>query len=322
MLCNVVTMYLRTTRTKTKSGPVEYVQLCHNYRHPETRVSRTEVIHSFGRADNLDIEQLRRLINSIARYLPSEEAAQIRSELGDDWPFEYLGSRDVGGTWVLDRLWRKLGIQDALLKLLESRGSTTPVERLLCAMVANRALARSSKLHVEHWVANEVIIDGLEEVDVHQLYRAMDFLLGATEHIQRQVFTATADLLNLEVDLLFQDTTSVCFELEEEADGTEDCEGLRKRSYSRDSRPDLPQVVLGFAVTRDGTPVRCWVWPGNTSDESIVEEVKRDPIDWDLGRVVMVQDTGFNSQANRRILRRTGGHYIIGEKLREGRKGS
>jgi transposase len=41
---------------------------------------------------------------------------------------------------------------------------------------------------------------------------------------------------------------------------------LRRYGHSEDSRPDLPQIVIGLAVTREGTPVRYWVWLGNTAD--------------------------------------------------------
>ncbi len=73
-----------------------------------------------------------------------------------------------------------------LRNLLSGRGYTTPVERLVFAMVANRTLAPSSKLGMEHWVASEALIDGLPEVEVHQLCRAMDFLLEAAEEHGRQ----------------------------------------------------------------------------------------------------------------------------------------
>jgi len=91
--------------------------------------------------------------------------------------------------------------------------------------------------------------------------------------------------------------------------------------FSKDKRPDLAQVVVGFAVTRTGIPVRCWVWPGNTADKTVLEEVKRDLNGWRLGRVVLVADTGFNSAAARRLLQGSGGHYILGEKPRLGSRG-
>jgi transposase len=115
----------------------------------------------------------------------------------------------------------------------------------------------------------------------------------------------------LEVDLLFFDTTSTYFE-------TDDADGFRRHGKSKDSRPDLPQIIIGLAVTREGIPVRCWVWPGNTNDTSILPEVKDGLRGWRLGRVVTVIDRGFSSDANLEYLRRAGGHWIAGEKMRDG----
>ena len=94
--------------------------------------------------------------------------------------------------------------------------------------------------------------------------------------------------------------------------------GFRTYGKSKDHRDDLPQVVVGMAVTRDGIPVRVWCWPGNTSDSALIRQVKDDMRDWNLARVVWVADRGFTSAENRRYLQRAGGHYILGEKLRAG----
>jgi transposase len=316
-------MYLRTVT----SGRHEYVQMCHNYREGGSGPSRTRVLFSFGRKDQLDVEALRRLVSSISRYLDPAEAAEARAAAGVELGARFLGAKQLGGTHVLDGVWNRLGIAAGLAKLLSERGYRTPVERLLFALVASRALDPGSKLSVESWVADEAHVDGLPEVDVHQLYRAMDFLLEAHDEIQREVFWSVANLFNLEVDLLFLDTTTAYFEIEGEDedvagdDGDDVVVGLRKRGLSKDSRPGLAQVVIGFAVTRDGIPVRCWVWPGNTADVNVVEEVKRDLNEWKLGRVMLVLDAGFNSEANRRILQGAGDAFIIGERLRVGSKG-
>jgi len=306
-------MYIRTVTAKG----TKYVQLAHNARDPETGVTKPTILYNFGRADCLDVDGLRRLVRSIARFLEPEEAAGIEGTLGLETGFEYLGSRRLGGTWFLDRLWKRLGIGETLGGLIEDRRFRTPIERLIFAMTANRALAPSSKLALEDWVADEVMIPDLPAVEVHQLYRAMDVLLEASEAIQHDVFFSVAHLFNLECDLLFLDTTTTYFEIE----GEDPDEGLRKRGYSKDGRSGAAQVVIGWAVTRGGIPVRCWVWPGNRADRSLVEEVKRDLNGWRLGRIITVLDAGFNSEENRRVLQGAGDHYIIGERLREGNKG-
>ena len=149
----------------------------------------------------------------------------------------------------------------------------------------------------------------------------MDWLLEIEAQLAEQVYWATADLLNLEVNLLFFDTTSTYFERDEPHAETVDDDGVTRSAFrtfghSKDSRDDLPQVVIGMAVTRTGIPIRAWCWPGNASDQPLIRQVKDDLREWKLSRVVWVADRGFQSAENRRYLQRAGGHYIIGEKLR------
>ena len=202
------------------------------------------------------------------------------------------------------------------------------------ALVANRALAASSKLAAAAWVCDDVHIDGLEEVTDDACYRAMDQLLAIGPGLAEQAYYQVTDLLNLEVDLLFFDTTSTYFETEEADEevprgergervppGSEKAAGqagFRTNGNSKDSRPDLPQVIVGMAVTRDGIPVRVWSWPGNTADSGLIRQVKKDLREWALPEVIWVADRGFTSEKNRRALMQGGGGYITGEKLRSG----
>jgi hypothetical protein len=303
-------MYLRTIRRRNKDGSeVGYVQLAHNVWNPAKRQSRAQVIHSFGREDQLDREALARLVRSISRFLEPDQAlaASAPEEL------RFLESRPMGGAWVLDQLWRRLGVGAALGRVAARRRVTPAVERLLFALVANRALQPISKLAALEWAGHDTWLPGVGELgaDPQVFYRAMDFLLDCDAEVQREVFFAVADLLNLEVDLILFDTTSTYFETEGE-------DGFRVFGNSKDHRPDLPQVVVGMAVTKEGIPVRCFVFPGNTSDQLIIREVKDALREWRLHRVIWVCDTGFASQQNRTYLQRAGGHYILGEKLRQG----
>lgn len=316
------TVYVR----KIRSRGVEYLQVAENYR-DESGVVRAKVLFGLGRRDQVDEEAIKRFIGSLSRFVSEDDGAALRVEAGLGAGVEYLGSKEYGGAFLLDGLWQRLGIDKAIKKVAAEHSFTAPVERLLFALVANRALAPSSKLAAEAWIGDVAFIDGLPEVEVQQLYRAMDFLLEAKPDIEKEVFRSVSHLFNLEVDLVFVDTTSTYFEIEEPDEDGADPEtggpvlGLRKRSrHSKDKRPDLPQAVIGFAVTRDGIPVKSWVWPGNTVDVSVVDEIKRDLNDWRLSRMVLVMDTGFNSEANRRTLQGAGSHFIIGEKMRQGNK--
>jgi hypothetical protein len=329
-------VYVKASTRKTKDGQViRYLQLAHNEWDAEAGVSRTKILYSFGREDTVDVEGIRRLIGALTRLLDPAEALAGGGPVG----LTFTESRPLGGAFVLDGLWRRLGIDAAMRRMLTGRRLDERVERILFALVANRALAPSSKLAATRWIEHDVVIDGLDTVVDEACYRAMDWLIEVAPELSRTVYDNVADLLNLEVDLLFFDTTSTYFELDEpdepvgrdehgaltdnsnnhgQDSGDNDGKpaGFRTYGKSKDSRPDLPQVVIGMAVTRDGIPVRCWCWPGNTSDSALIRQVKDDMRDWSLGRVVWVADRGFTSAENRRYLQRAGGHYILGEKLR------
>jgi len=302
-------MYVRTIKRKNKDGSeVEYVQLAHNTRHPEKGYSRAEVIHSFGRRDQLDVAALKRLIGSLSKFISPEDAQAIEAE-GQGLKFK--SSRPAGGALLLKGLWKNIGIDQCLADALQDRSFTTPIQDAIFALVANRALAPCSKLGVEEWIEKDVHLDIEEPIQVQHLYRSMDFLLKHESIIQEKVFWSTAQLLNLTVDLIFFDTTNTYFEMEDPGDSE-----LLAYGKSKHKRNDLPQVTIGLAVTREGIPVRCWVLPGNQNDAKCVKQVQQDMNDWKLGNVIWAMDRGMTSEENRKTLQRAGGQYILGEKLR------
>jgi hypothetical protein len=321
-------MYLRETRRTNRDGSVvRYLQLAHNERHPETGNSVAKVIHNFGRAENVDRDALARLVSSISRFLTPEQA--ISAAAGAD--VEVLDSRRLGGAWTLDRVWERLGIGAAVRRVATGRRLDGElVERVLFALVAQRALEPGSKLAATDWVAHRVAIGGCPGFSDDAAYRGMDFLLDALAEIAGEIFGSVATLLNLDLDLVFVDTTSTYWEVDgaddlaDVADPLVDDDGTtwpveqaaRAFGHSKDHRADLPQVVIAMAVTRDGVPVRCWTFPGNTADTAIIRTVKDDLAGWNLHRMVWVADRGFASAANRGYLTRGGGHYIHAEKLR------
>ncbi|HZJ04761.1 MAG TPA: IS1634 family transposase [Nocardioidaceae bacterium] len=338
-------MFVRASSRRNKNGTtVRYLQLAHNEWDPASKSSKMRVLYNFGRAEDLDRAAIERLIASLSRLLGGPDAG---AGAGDGVPgLSFTESRPLGGAYVLDQLWNRLGIDKAMRTMLGASRRDVAVERVLFALVANRALAPSSKLAAAGWVNHDVHIQGLREVSDDACYRAMDWLVQAEAVLAKSVYASVADLLNLEVDLLFFDTTSTYFETEQPdapiwrdeqgrpaTDGgqgaAEDSAaqvpagavkeaGFRTYGKSKDSRDDLPQVVIGMAVTRTGIPVRVWCWPGNTSDSALIRQVKNDMRDWNLARIVWVADRGFTSAENRRYLQRAGGGYILGEKLRSG----
>src|SRR6202521_772368 len=327
-------MYLRETKRRNVDGStVSYLALAQNERDPKTGVPRARIIHRFGRADQGDREALARLVRSISRFLDPGEAVAATAS-GE---VQIIESRTMGSAWVADRLWERLEIGKVIVDAAGGRRlAGERVERAIFAMVANRLSVKPlSKLAGCEWVAERAFIEGLADVSDDECYRAMDFLHAALPELQERVFFTVASLLDLEVDLLFFDTSSTYWETdrlpEELQDDDDELEqdqepvlvesGRRRYSKnSKDHRSDLPQVVVGMAVTRKGIPVRGWTVPGNASDQAIIRKVKDDLRGWKLARVIWVLDRGFTSERNRRYLQRAGGHYIVGEKLRSDSK--
>jgi Transposase DDE domain len=361
-------MFVRTSSRRNRDGSVvRYLQLAHNEWDPAAKSSKMKVLYNFGRAEELDRAAVQRLISSLSRLLGQPVPDAGGGGIGAASGLSFAESRPLGGAYVLDALWVRLGIAKTMRGVLGKTRRDAATERVLFALVANRALAPSSKLAAAGWVTHDVHIPGLPETSDDACYRAMDWLLQVEPVLAKDVYAQVADLLNLEVDLLFFDTTSTYFETDaadapiwrdevgrpvassddattattEVADGTAAEEtptetgvgdaggpeppagavkqaGFRTYGKSKDHRDDLPQVVIGMAVTRDGIPVRVWCWPGNTADSALIRQVKADMRDWNLSRVVWVADRGFTSEQNRRYLQRAGGGYILGEKLRSG----
>lgn len=304
-------MYVRTIKRQNKDGSVvEYVQLAHNTRHPEKGYAKAELIYSFGRREQLDLEAIKRLVKSLCRFLSPEDALQLQAKSRGERPLKFINSYPAGGAYLLRALWDRIKLRQCLNEALKDRSFTAPIEEALFVLVANRALAPSSKLAVEQWASMDVYLGNQNLIQVQHLYRSMDFLLEHQDAVQKEVFCSTANLLNLTVDLIFFDTTNTYFEIDEP--GPSDLKAFGKSKHKRD---DLPQVTIGLAVTREGIPVRCWILPGNQHDAKCVDQVQKDLNNWKLGRVVWVMDRGMSSDDNRRILQRAGGHYILGEKL-------
>lgn len=331
-------MYLRTTPRRNSDGSVvRYLQLAHNTWDPAAKRSRVQVIYNFGREDHHNRAALQRLVASVSRFLDPDQTLAATAGEG----LAFVESHPLGGVWALDGLWRRLGIDQTMRRLLKGRRLDPSAERVLFALVANRALAPSSKLAAAGWVNDDVAIPGLAATSDDACYRAMDWLLEIHHELEQAIFGQVATLLDLEVDLLFFDTTSTYFELDEPdtpiardprglplpqagddngqgGDDGADTAGFRSYGHSKDHRGDLPQVVVGMAVTRRGIPVRVWCWPGNTTDSALIRQVKADLRDWTLAKVIWVADRGFASAENRRWLRRGDHHYVLGERLRSG----
>lgn len=309
-------MYLRTTKRKNKDGSVvKYYQLAHNERHPENKKPVARIIHSFGRADQLERDDLVRLCKSIARVCGLEindlcDGNPGKASAGDlPNDVKLLRTFGFGCVAVIEALWERLGIGKTLRDICKTNKSVIPYERALFAMTANRLCEPESKIGVwDRWLS-KVYLPSCNGLKLDHMYEAMDMLYENAADVERNVFFHTADLFNLQVDLIFYDTTTASFSIDQE-----DEDGLRRFGRAKEGNWG-PMIVVALAVTREGLPVRCWVFPGNTTDVNTVEKIRKDLRGWKLGRALFVADAGMNSDQNRKELSRACGKYLLASRM-------
>jgi hypothetical protein len=310
-------MYLRTIQRKNKDGTVvAYLQLSVKVRDTETKQPVDKVIYSFGRADQIDRGVLARLVQSIARITGQEvsdplvESEEAHGSAQDPLPagMQVVETRPFGVVLVAAALWERLGIGSKLQAMARKDGVSPLLERAIFTMVANRLCEPLSKLGVwDRWLGT-VHLPDCWDLGLDSMYAAMDLLHAHTDEVEEAVFFGTANLFNLEVDLIFYDTTTCSFAIDD-ADEEEEG-GLRVFGHAKEGGWS-PQVVVALAVTKEGFPVRSWVLPGNTSDVTTVEKVRADLRGWKLGRTLFIGDSGMNSEENRAELARACGRYIL-----------
>jgi hypothetical protein len=220
--------------------------------------------------------------------------------------------RDFGDVWLALGLWRLLGLDTLLSRLMPAGREEVAWEQVAAILTIARFCEPASELHIEHtWYRRTAFEDLLsvpvDKVHTDRLYAGLDRLLPHKEALEKHLKQRLGDLFDLKYDLLLYDITSTYFEGE--------CLGnpLAKRGYSRDNRPDCPQVCIGLVVTDDGIPLGYEVFAGNTNDSTTVERIVG-AMERKYGQAqrVWVMDRGMVSEANLEFLRARGGSYIVG----------
>lgn len=302
-----------------KSGKYQYLQIVENRK--EKGKVKQRVIATVGRMDQLQAKgRVETLIRSLSRF--SEQTLLIlsgNSDLAAD-------AKKIGPVLIFERLWKETGIKAAIARVLKSRRFEFDVERAIFLTVLHRLMVSGSDRFCHRW-CRDYIIDGIDGLDLHHLYRAMGFLGeeiqdqdGATvfsprcnkDLVEELVFSHRRDLFS-NLDLVFFDTTSIYFE-------GHGGESIGQRGFSKDHRPDLVQIVVGVVLDDKGQPICCEMWPGNTADvKSLLPIVDRLKTRFKIARICIVADRGMIS-ANTLEQLESGDNptpYILGARMRK-----
>ena len=220
--------------------------------------------------------------------------------------------RDFGDVWLAWGLWRMLGLDALLAERIEPGREEIPWGTVAAILTIARFCEPASELHIEEkWYPRTALEELLgvppEKVHTDRLYDGLDQLLPHKEAIEKHLCQRLGELFELKCELLLYDITSTYFEGDMES-----CP-IAQRGYSRDSRPDRPQVCIGLVVTEEGFPIGYEVFAGNTHDSITVPDIVQalEKKYGHLGRI-WVMDRGMVSEANLEFLRERGGQYIVG----------
>jgi transposase len=304
-----------------KSGPRIYLQLVEN--HWRDGRPQQSVLATLGRLDELQASgQVDALLTSGARF--AQKLLILSEHQKNNLPV--IRTRRWGAPLIFEKLWRETGCHSVLRELLRGRAFEFAVERAVFVTVLHRLLAPGSDRACQRW-KGDYVLAGVEQLELHHLYRAMAWLgeelpedqqQGATKLVPRTIkdaieehlFGRRRDLFT-EVEVVFFDTTSLYFE-------GQGGETLGQYGHSKDHRPDEHQMVVGAVLDGDGRPICCELWPGNTADvTTLIPIVDRLWRRFKIKKVCIVADRGMISQDTISDLEEQGWPYILGARMRK-----
>jgi transposase len=312
-------MFLRRN-TKSKGGAdYEYWTLVESVR--TARGPRQRVVATIGKLPGLEQEE-RIGWDEIGRILsgkPRPEPGLFdQPENPPSWATVNISGvsverlRHFGDVYLGLLLWNRLGFAGFCKEQMPSGREEIPWSIMAAILVLARFCAPSSELQIaESWYGKTALDDLLgvagDKISDDRLYRALDALLPHKDELCCHLQKRYGELFGSTFDFLFYDITSTYFE------GSAKSNPQAKRGYSRDGRPDCPQVCIGLVTTREGLPVAFEVFDGNRPDVTTTQEmVEIMEAKYGKANRVWVMDRGMVSEDNLEYLRSTGARYLVG----------
>ncbi len=290
-------MHIKTKKRINKDGSAtEYLHLVESYTSKYGKKKHKTIAYLGKKEDPKFQQKMEKLALKLASLTGLCSLEDLNDELSCVW------SKNIGPKLVFRKLWNDLKFD----LILDGK-----FHEHIFMMVLNRLCDPQSKLSCIKW--KEGIYEPLwNNLKLHELYRALDWLMINKEKVELDIFNNVRDVFNQGLDLMLFDTTSVSYWGE-----AEECPELLRFGFSKDNRDDLKQLIVGLLMTGKGIPVAHEVYPGNQVDvktfPQIISKVKDK---FNLERVIWVCDRGMISENNIKLLEEIKHEYIIGVKMR------
>ncbi|MBT9438884.1 MAG: IS1634 family transposase [Desulfobacterales bacterium] len=229
---------------------------------------------------------------------------------------QIVESLEHGSIIFWRKLWDKMGLSQMVRSQLRQKKTKVEIEaeKYIEMMVVNRCVDPLSKLGATRWIERTCYkaMKGYNELplDVEYFYRSMDYLLAIKDELEFALFEKMKTLFSINVKLTFYDITSTFFH-------STSCP-ITANGHSRDSRPDLEQIVIGVVTSYEGYPIKHFVFEGNTKDETTVTEVvEKLKKTYNIEETTFVGDRGMITKLNLSRIKGEGFDYIMGVKHRQ-----
>jgi len=315
---SVIAMYLRRHDKRVDGEDYQYWSLVESVR--TVRGPRQRIVATIGKLPGLDREarigweEIRRILDG----KPAQPNLFEGYEEPPSWATVNINKvsverlRHFGDVYLGLHLWNKLGFAEFCKEHMKEGREEIPWSVMASILVLARFCAPSSELQIaESWYGKTALDEllGVAEVKVNddRLYRALDALLPYKDDLCRHLQRRYGELFGSTFDFLFYDITSTYFE------GTSNSNPQARRGYSRDSRPDCPQVLIGLVATKEGLPIAFEIFDGNRADVTTPQEmVQVMEVKYGKADRVWVLDRGMVSEDNLEFMRRSGARYLVG----------
>lgn len=290
-------MFVREKTVKSNGKEYKYYQLVESIR--KNGKSRQKVLMTLGRADNMDRSRVDDIISALQGYTDKIEVLNSIDDCHHKW------SKNYGDVFVMEKLWDELKLSKIIKNLLQQHEYEFDVISAIKAMVFNRSIDAQSKYSTYDWLQEDVYYPDADNLELHHLYRALDFLIEHKNQIEAQIYDNLKDLFSLDVTVVFYDCSLV--------DMYGDHSNLIE--YSRKGKTHF---LLSFVLSRDGLPISHEVFPGNTADiKTVIKAMTKVKERFCVDRCIFVGDRGMVSQEKLKELEGLGYDYIVGVRLNQ-----
>lgn len=312
-------MYLRPNKRKKNGSDYEYwslVESVRTARGPRQRIVATiGKLPGFDKEERIGWEEIRRIIDS--KPEPQPDLFEEQDEL-PSWATVNINKvsveriRSFGDVYIGLLLWSKLGFSQFCNDVMKEGREEIPWSIMASILVIARFCAPSSELRIaDNWYKMTALDDllgvSVDKINDDRLYRALDVLLPYKDDLCRHLQRRYGELFGTDFDFLFYDITSTYFE------GSADNNPQAKRGYSRDNRPDCPQICIGLVTTKEGLPIAFEIFDGNRPDVTTTQEmVSSMEAKYGEANRVWVMDRGMVSEENLEFMRMTNARYLVG----------